>query len=337
MGYNGKFYKQRFDDFYSLVCKYDSDRLLIKLVYNEFVKAEIKNFFAAAANIKEKSISTRPNAAMQYLLENFKDRTELESEETRFFHILKKDFKINKDELQYEELLRDNQNFNIEDKSILEKITKDEKFKNLTDKSIEEKIEMSIKMLSYVNMTRKSSSKAFFDSKAMLISDTNLTNYIAWNKDIMEDKTIPLSNSLNFVTNRLWEFVETSFGEIIEVPTQAPLFRIQITLKEILGNTLNRQYEQAKEDFQKDNDKMRFEQEIIDIQDKGKLDVSKIEDVETIGAILDNDSIREIKKLHELSNEKAKREGIEIGRKQGLAEAERNFKHQQKNKITPKD
>ena len=218
----------------------------------------------------------------------------------------------------------------------MEKIAQDEKFKNLKNESIKEKIEMSIKMLSYISMTRKGSPKAFFDSKAMLISDTNLTNYIAWNKDIMEDKTIPLSNSLNFVTNRLWEFVETSFGESIEVSTQAPLFYIQIALKEILGNTLSEQKEKAREDFKKDNDKMRFEQEIIDIQGKGKLDVSKIEDVETIGAILDNDSIREIKKLHELSNEKAKREGIEIGRKQGLAEAERNFKHQQKKQNYPK-
>lgn len=337
MNYNGEFYKQRFDDFYSLVCKYDSDRLLIDLVYNEFVEEEIKDFFAAAANIKEKGIiSTRPNVAMQYLLDNFNDRTALESEETRFFHRLKKDFKINKDKFQYEELLRNNQDFNIEDKKILEKIAQDEKFKNLKNESIKEKIEMSIKMLSYISMTRKGSPKAFFDSKAMLISDTNLTNYIAWNKDIMEDKTIPLSNSLNFVTNRLWEFVETSFGESIEVSTQAPLFYIQIALKEILGNTLSEQYEKAREDFKKDNDKIRFEQEIIDIQGKGKLDVSKVEDLETIGIILDNDNIREIKKLHELNNEKAKKEGIEIGRKQGLMEAERNLKRQQKKQNYPK-
>lgn len=86
MGYNGEMYKEKFDDFYKLVCKYDENRLLMPLFYSEMVEDEIKRFFNKAKQIKKKNTANyKPTAAMVYLMKKCKDVGEIESEESHFF------------------------------------------------------------------------------------------------------------------------------------------------------------------------------------------------------------------------------------------------------------
>ena len=353
MGYNSELYKKKFDEFYRLVCKYDENRLLITLYYDELIEREIKQFFYSAKEIKKsKNANYRPTAAMIYLMENFQDESEIESEQSRLFYILEKDFKIlkygnnrqSRDEKNYEELLNEYKDFNLESLQTLENVKKEvrEKCKitdYINDEYIDDEIQNSIRILNFINLLRHSYPKRFFESKVFLITNTALTNAIAWHKDIMEGKSIPLSTKLDFVTARLWELLESSLGNKLE--TLSPIFKIQILLKEIMRDELDKQYKKAHKDYELDKDEYRFGQEIIDIQEKFRLELN-IDNIQTWEIIFSTEKMDEEKKIiniekdkqHKLGIEKGKeigrQEGIELGIKQERERVNRELKRKEK-------
>lgn len=332
MGYNGQIYKAKFDDFYELVSKYDENRPFMPLYYNEIIKEEIKSFFYSAKKIKEqKKGDYKRTAAMVYLMEKCKDETEIETEESRFFYELNKQFKITKFKDSYDELLEKHPDYNLENIHSLDNIKANLKsnYKEVDNDKFEENINNSIKILSFTSMVRKNNPKKFFASPTFLITDTKLTNTIAWNENIMEDKTIPLSTNLNFITARLWEFLEISLGKRIELKTQNPIFHIQVLLKEMLSNELGRQYEKAKKDYENDPNNERFAQEIMDIHDKMKLEPN-IDTIESFEHILSNDILEEQKKLAYIEQDKKYNQGKEEGIKEGIAKAQRDRQREEK-------
>lgn len=243
-----------------------------------------------------------------------------------FFYELKKEFKIQKYKENYIDMLNKYQEYNLENIYSLNNIKQD---LNDKDENIEEEIEESIKALSYVNMIRCGKPQELFDSKAMLITNTKVTNCIARHKEIMESKNIPLSNHLDFITARLWEFIETSLGDIEKIVSFNPIFNIQITLKEILQENLSKQYIRAENNYQQDNDKDKFIQEIVDIQDKLGIQIND-KSIEYIETILVADETEEERKLQAIEREKSYKEGMDFGREQGRKEAEREFRRKQK-------
>lgn len=335
MDYNGKMYKQKFDDFYNLVCKYDENRLLMPLFYSEMVEDEIRIFFNAAKQIKEKNTANyKPTAAMVYLMEKCKDANEVESEESNFFYQLGKKFKIQKYKESYKDMLEKYQEYNLESMYSLGNIRQDLGDSN-KGKDTEEEIAGSIKALSYINMVRRDNPSNLFNSKAMLITNTNITNRIAWHEEITESKkNIPLSNHLDFIIARLWEFIETSLGNTERLVSFNPIFNLQLALKEMLQENLNKQYIRAKENYNEDKDKDRFCREILDIQDKMKLEPN-IENMEIFEALF-NDEIEEQRKLQTIEKEKSFKEGIALGKEQGRKEAELEAKRRQKKENYPK-
>lgn len=328
MGYNTSLYKKKFDEFYKLVCQYDEHRLLMPLRYNHIIKEEVRNFFYAAKEIKKnRNANYRPTAAMQYLMENFQNVNEIESEESHFFYKLKKDFKIEQYKDEYENLLNKHKEFNLENMQLIENIKKEmgENF-NIKD---EEELNRNIQMLNFINLVRQCYPKNFFEAKAFLISNTNSINALAWHNDIMETKSIPLSNKLDFMTARLWEFVETSLGTVKELESLNPIFNIQITLKEILYDDLNKQYDRAQQNFKENSDNDMFAQEILDIQEKMKLEPN-IENIKNFEMIFSSDEVEEKRKLQAIEIEESYKEGMDFGREQGRKEAEREFRRKQK-------
>ncbi|WP_147289999.1 hypothetical protein [Helicobacter didelphidarum] len=323
-------YKQKFDDFYKLVCKYDENRLLMPLFYSEMVEDEIRKFFNTAKQIKERNTASyKPTAAMVHLMEICESVSEIETEESNFFYQLKKQLKIQRYQENsienYEDMLEKHQEYNLESmyslnniKQMLSDINK--------NKDIDEEIAESIKALSYINMIRQSKPQNLFNSKAMLITNTNITNRIAWHEDIMEGKIIPLSSHLDFITARLWEFIETSLGKTEKLISFNPIFHLQIALKEILQENLSKQYIRAEENYKKDRDKDRFCREILDIQNKMKLEPNT-ENADFFEIILSSDEIEEQRKLQTIESEKKYQEGIEYGKFQGKKEAEEEFQY----------
>lgn len=331
MGYNGELYKKKFDEFYNLVCKYDKNRLLMILYYDESVKLEINQFFYSAKEIKKRRTANyKPTAAMLYLMENFQDEGEIESEQSKLFYVLEKDFKIleygsnrqSREEKKYEEMLSEYKDFNLESRQILENIKQEirEKYKiieNVNDEYVDNEIQKSIRALNLINLMRHSYPKRFFESKVFLITNTTLTNTIAWHKDIMDGKNIPLSTKLDFITARLWELLESSLGNKLE--TLNPIFRIQILLKEIMCDELDKQYIKTNRDYEMDNDEGRFRREIIDIHEKFKLEPN----VDNIGdwrAILSVEKIDEERKIINIEKDKQHKLGIEQGKEIGIKE-----------------
>ena len=349
-GYNGELHKKKFDEFYRLVCKYDENRLLMPLYYDESIETEIEQFFYKAKQIKkQKNANYRLTPAMIYLMEHFQDEIEIETEQSHLFYELKRDFKIQKygdnkmsgGEKQYEELLDEYKDFNLENMEALNNIKQEIKnIEYFNYEHIDSEIEGSIKILNLINLIRHLCPTRFFEAKAFLITNTALTNTISWHKDIMSGKNIPLSTKLDFITARLWELLESSLGNKLE--TLNPIFKIQVLLKEILCDKLDKQYTKAQQDYKKDKDENKFVHEIIDILDKSKLEPN-IENMPIYEIIL-SDKIEEERKIinierdkqHKLGIEQGKeigmKEGMELGIKQGQEIAMREFKRKEKTK-----
>lgn len=345
MGYNGEQYKKKFDEFYDLAYKYDDNSygLHMPLFYNEDIKDEITSFFNAARKIKEsRNANYKPTAAMHYLMNTFKDSVEIGSEESRFFHELEKKFKIKLyNEHSYDELLNEYPNFNLESQESLKNI--EEKVKSYNEDTRGEGIQQGIKALNFINLIRRFKPKKFFEAKVFLITNTSLINMIAWDENIRENESIPLSTSLDFITARLWELLESSFGK--KLKSTEPIFRIQILLKEMMGDNVIRQYERAKKEYENNPDDELFARELSDIQDKLKLEPNK-ENIETFEMMLCDEQVEEQKKLADIEKDKAHKlgleKGMEIGKKegfekgveqgeeQGYAKAKMEMKHEQK-------
>ena len=307
MGYNGELYKKRFDDFYRLVCKYhknDKTHLLMPLYYSVAIKDEVDRFFYSVATIKENGWLPRTlTAAMQFILEKCETKEDIEEEKTTFFYTLKKEFQIQEYDKSYEDILKESSEFNLEGFDVLKNIKEEKRGYD------EEDIDKAVNLLSFVNMVRQCKPKNLFVSKAMLISDKNLTNDIAWHKDLMENKTIPLANNLIFFTNRLWEFVETSLGEAITLSSHSPILNLQITLKEILQNNLQQLYDKTMKEVKDTDDKDLLKQKIIDIQDKMKLEPNT-ENIETFEIIFSSDELEEQRRLYSIEIDKVREKTI---------------------------
>lgn len=335
-GYNGELHKKKFDEFYRLVCKYDENRLLMPLYYDESIETEIEQFFYRAKQIKkQKNANYKPTAAMLYLMENFQDVSEIDTEQSNLFYELKRDFKIqkygdnriSKEEKKYEELLNEYKDFNLEDLEILNNIRQEIKNTDYFNyEHIDNEIEASIKVLNFINLIRHSYPTRFFEAKVFLITNTALTNTIAWHKDIMEGKNIPLSTKLDFITARLWELLESSLGNKLE--TLSPIFKIQVLLKEILCDKLDKQYIKAQQDYKKDKDENKFIYEIVDILDKSKLEPS-IENMPIYEIILSN-KIDEKRKIMNIELDKTYKLGIEKGEEQERERKNRELKRKEK-------
>ncbi len=63
-----------------------------------------------------------------------------------------------------------------------------DKQKHCTDEEVQD----SIRSLNLISLIRHSCPKIFFEAQALLITNTVLTNKIAWHKDIMENKIFHL-------------------------------------------------------------------------------------------------------------------------------------------------
>lgn len=241
-------------------------------------------------------------AAMQFILEKCETKEDIEEEKTTFFYTLKKEFQIQEYDKSYEDILKESSEFNLEGFNVLKNIKEEKRGYD------EEDIDKAVNLLSFVNMVRQCKPKNLFVSKAMLISDKNLTNAIAWHKDLMEDKTIPLANNLIFFTNRLWEFVETSLGKAITLSSHSPILNLQITLKEILQNNLQQLYDKTMKEAKDTDDKDLLKQKIIDIQDKIRLEPDT-ENIETFEVIL-SDELEEQRRLHSIEIDKIREKTI---------------------------
>lgn len=335
MGYNGKLYKKKFDEFYNLAhkydgCKDDESMLRMPLYYDEIVEVEIRNNFDYARKIKKQGfLPNSTTAVLRYLTENFTDYDEIDTEESRFFSYLHKKLKIikyNKFNENYDDLLIKYKDFNIETFEILEQLKQEHgnrlKVSYRTQQYIDDKaIQDSVRALNLISLIRHSSPNNFFDAQVMLITNTALTRDIAKHQDvkgIIGDK-ISLAYTLDFVTARLWEFLSSSLVDGLE--TMNPIFNIQVLLKEMLNNNLMTQYTKAIKDYNKNNDSEFLKQEIVDIKKKADLEPTK-ENIDFFETILSNEVLDEEKKLQYLENDKQHKlgieKGIEIGRQEGI-------------------
>ena len=340
IGYNEQMYEKKFRDFYDLVCKYDIDGLGLRmpLFYTENTEQEIKNFFYTAREIKEKgNANYERKVAMEHLLKKSKNADEIVSEETFFFHSLEKKFKIKKYTLQsYEDLLKTKQSFNLEAIDSINNIKKSIKNKRqYSSEKFDKEIDNAIKILSFINMFRGKYPNNFFDSGVFFITNTWLVNYIAWHSDIMQDKTIPLSNTLDFISARLWEFLETSLGQSTTLESFNPIFNIQIALQDMIVSEVARQYERAQQNFEENNDKELYEKEILNIHETMNLNPSNKRDLEEMEILFSVNELEEARKLNIIRENRKYEEGRQEEREQKNKELEKLTKalETQKNKI----
>lgn len=83
-GYNKGEYKTIFDDFFKLVKKYEP--LLLPLYYTDIVKEDVRSIFRSAKHYKrEKNLNYTPTSVMEYLMNNFDNESQIETEESNFF------------------------------------------------------------------------------------------------------------------------------------------------------------------------------------------------------------------------------------------------------------
>lgn len=316
-GYNKGEYKTIFDDFFKLVKKYEP--LLLPLYYTDIVEEDVRSIFRSAKHYKrEKNLNYTPTSVMEYLMNNFDNESQIETEESNFFYRLEKKFNIKRYPTKYEQLLKLEQNYNIEDVAIRNKF--------IGSGKTEENVDFSLKSLSFVNMIRKDTPSYLFSSKALLISDTGLTNQIAWCEEIMEEKQIPLSNTLVFFATKLWEFLEVNLGEKVELDIFDPIFNLHFLFKKSLDRDILAQYERAQQDYKKNQDHDMLIHEITDIREKMKV-VSECNNFEELKATVTFLEIENARKMEEYRINKAQEDGFKLGIE--LAKKERILRKQQ--------
>lgn len=246
-GYNGSSYQAVADELICLIKELNSrernGREKIKLRYLEQSQNVVDNFFHAAQKRKGSTSNTfvKPSAAMDYILKNAEDASDVLKMKTKLKSMLKSrgiiqcegivsaDFDIAYDE----KILSAKQEYSTLEVNVLD------------DSFIEIKADKSIEILSVINTLRNGiSNKGFEHTENILLTRKSLTKYLAaiWKGD---SKDVPLATSIDFLTNRFWFKLNKGFGQSAKLPLTA---NVLVCARQIISSQVD---EKISSDFLK--------------------------------------------------------------------------------------
>lgn len=245
-GYNGKIFKELFDNFYDYVKEINNKntkKRLIKLKYFPQVKYEINNFFSKARYILEGKDQVNPEkTAMCYLVNGCNDISSLVEKQSDLFSLMNQ-LSIEEERVEI-----------FDDKgSLLKNIISDDKIQILTLKYGFDVYE-HIKFLNSINILRDNQEvNNFYNMKSILLTGNTRTIQLAWDPEIKKERVVPLATTLHWITNKFWFKLNKGFGNGKLPKSFDIITKALISLSHILNESIGNKYVETVTEYQKGN------------------------------------------------------------------------------------
>ncbi len=292
VGYNGKLYKDIFDDFYNLIKDINKSKFLISLKFFPETKNEIENFFTKAEYIV--SGQDRLNAsviAMNSIVDGCASKADIIEKKLEFYDLLNK-YKIEEDEniVEYDE---ETYKYNI---------ISSELEQELRTKYSQHEIDYSLKLLNNMSIKRKEKSSNNFESIGSIILTANSKILrIANNNDIKEQGKVPLATNIDFLTTKFWFKLNKGFGDNDYPKTFSIFTKAQIILATHINENMNKQLSAIQEKIRNNTfseDKALSNLVFLKESVKKPEDIT-YESIDEIYLLLNDNSVEEIVNYHE--------------------------------------
>ncbi len=309
VGYNGKLYKDIFDDFYNLIKDINKNKFLISLKFFPETKNEIENFFKKAEYIV--SGQDRLNAsviAMNSIVDGCSSKSDVIEKKLEFYEVLKS-YKIEEDEniIHYDE---ETYKYNI---------ISSELEQELKTKYSQHEIDYSLKLLNNISIKRKEKSSNNFESIGSIILTANSKILrMANNDDIREQGKVPLATNIDFLTTKFWFKLNKGFGDNDYPKTFSIFTKAQIILSTHINENMNKQLSAIQEKIRNNTfteDKALANLVFLKESVKKPEEITS-DSIDEIYLLLNDNSIEEIVNYHEhlkveVENEKKNKQTLE--------------------------
>lgn len=249
LGYNGTFYQNIFNDFYSLVKEINSNDKntgKIKLCFFEETKSEINKFFSNAENIKQGKMQLDYSVdAMKNILKGCNTVTNIKDKNILFFSQLK-GLGIEECARQYSSL--DEVEYNVEDQSIAEELASEANKKGkIFD---EEECFRYMKLFTKINILRRGHNNRKFENiRYLYITENSFVKYLGHNNKVKFSETdTSFAKDLDFVITKLWFILNKGFSRK-DLPTS---FNVVTKAKMMISSHLKTKVAKAYDKINKD-------------------------------------------------------------------------------------
>ena len=319
-GYNGDLYKQLFQDFWALVTEINKKarKPLIKVKYFDSVKIEIDKFFKMAERIIDgKETLDYSNIAMTTILQGCEHKSDVIAKECAFFENLKNLSIAEEDGDMYWE---ENSQYNIYYPENVEELSK---------KYLKHDIERSLQLLNYTSLIRKGHMSGFENSRCILLTGNSTTMAVAFHPSIKQNGDVPLSTTLNYITNKLWFKLNKGFGGNSYPKSFNIVTRAQIVLSSQIVGSVAAEFEKIKQEITKnEKPEATIIAELAELKTRVKkpeeVNASEIDEILSTIAMADTEQYLREREMERLE---AERQKVEIKRLQ--AEVEKMVREQQ--------
>lgn len=249
IGYNGELYKNIFiNDFLHLVESINNmqrnkknNKSRIYLKYLTKTKEEINSFFYAAEKIVESGKYIYNNPAMDEIISNCSNPSDVILKKAAFFNNLKK--------LKIEELETSNMNitnqdnycFNIDSSSLRKQFLHD--YQDIDAKVLDDHIET----LNIINILRKGHNHDSLENiKYIFLTATSNLIKLSWYDKIKKNGDVPLVSDLGFMIDRFWFKLQKPLNDSSRPVSFQVATKAKIILSSLLKNRINHELENIK-------------------------------------------------------------------------------------------
>lgn len=316
-GYNGNLFKSLFIDFFGYVNEINgrARKPLIKLEFFGEVKSEIDEFFSKAERIVEGKERLYPNrTAMASIVEGCKSPSDVLAKKTDLYSMLNSNGIFESEAINY--IAESNHKYNIIDEKTINSLSVELKF-DITE---------HLKFLNFVGIKRANADANNFENIGwILLTGNSNTIKVALHEKIKPEGAVPLSTTLNWITNRFWFKLNKGFGNENSPISFDVITKAQIILSTNLNKSIGDKYDDLQTQFKEG--KITEEQakaRIVDLRSQAKKpEEIDGEDISSILDVLAEDSLdRFIEKQEIDRNEALKQseENIKLKRELGIKE-----------------
>jgi len=254
-GLNGEPYNSLSNDLYNLIldCNKKNNKPLIHLMYFSTVKQEVESFYNAAFEILRRGKKTFQNrTAMANILSGCEYPSDAQERKVRFFKRLGyKGFK----EFDVSEYKEEDYQYNIIDNKTIEKL------KSQFPKYSEEDLYRIQAVLNKINYLRKDNNSSFYKCGHFFVTETGAMLNIALHSDVLRPDMVPLATNIEYLTERIWSKVNSSFGS-----NKPKTVNAVVMAQLILSSQVNIVIREKYEELQK-----RYKEEQIDEEEANEI------------------------------------------------------------------
>lgn len=216
-GFNGDYYKQQANDFFSLVKEINSKNRFVFLKYFTNVKNEIYDFFRAAEDVVSKGVLRENSVAMEAIVKGCKTPSDIIDKRTAFFAFLKNNL-IEEDDNSSYYIDENNFKYNIEGAEDIHQY------------------------LNFINILRKGkNSGKLIDIGFILITGKSAILKQSWEK-YWQEKDIPRASSLDYMTEHFWFILNKGFGSNTKLKSFDVVAKARIVIASLISTNVNEKF-----------------------------------------------------------------------------------------------